>query len=191
MKELNKEKENALKIFENTKIGIKDLQYSKKENEDILNPTKNIFKYKDEDVLKVIEYAKDLQKEIIVLNTDNYNKDMTIKKLAEENNIFKNNKEFMKKNKIIKEQRQEITRLNKLVDILENNIEGFKKKINELNIELKKWLRILNKVCCALDKSLGRNKPNKYLEDYEGIADSINYGWYNSNKNKDKDNFER
>ena len=53
--------------------------------------------------------------------------------------------------------------------------------------ELKKWIDILRKVCKAIDKLLNRDKPKEYLEDYEDIADAINYGWYNPNKNKNKD----
>ena len=73
LEELNKEKENTLRIIENTKNGLKDLEKPNKEHEDILNPIKNLFKYKDEDVISVIGYAKGLQKKVIVLNTDNYN----------------------------------------------------------------------------------------------------------------------
>lgn len=199
---MNKEKENTLRIIENTKNGLKDLEKPNKEHEDILNPIKNLFKYKDEDVISVIGYAKGLQKKVIVLNTDNYNKDITIKKLTEENNTFKNNKELIKRNDIIKEQKdtieeqkQEITRLNGLVKVLESSVEDWKKKVNELKEsfekELKKWMDILKKVCKAIDKLLDRDKPKEYLEDYEDIADAINYGWYNPNKNKDKsDDFE-
>ena len=202
LEELNKEKENTLRIIENTKNGLKDLEKPNKEHEDILNPIKNLFKYKDEDVISVIGYAKGLQKKVIVLNTDNYNKDITIKKLTEENNTFKNNKELIKRNDIIKEQKdtieeqkQEITRLNGLVKVLESSVKDWKNKVNELKEsfekELKKWMDILKKVCKAIDKLLDRDKPKEYLEDYEDIADAINHGWYNPNKNKDKsDDFE-
>ena len=130
--ELNKEKENTLKIIENSKNGLKNLEKESEEHKDILNPIKNIFKYKDEDVENVIVYAKGLQRKIIVLNTDNYNKDITIKKLTEENNTFKNNKELIKRNEIIKEQKdtinnqkKEISRLNGLIKVLENSIEDW------------------------------------------------------------------
>ena len=42
---------------------------------------------------------------------------------------------------------------------------------------------------CCLPNALMTLK--EYLEDYEDIADAINYGWYNPNKSKDKsDDFE-
>ena len=150
LEELNKEKENTLRMIENTKNGLKDLEKTSKEHEDILNPIKNLFKYKDEDVISVIGYAKGLQKKVIVLNTDNYNKDITIKKLTEENNTFKNNKELIKRNDIIKEQKdtieeqkQEITRLNGLVKVLESSIDDWKKKVKEVKMKVR--IDIMNK----------------------------------------------
>ena len=41
----------------------------------------------------------------------------------------------------------------------------------------------------AIDKILGRTK-SKYIEDYEDLADSINYNYYKKPKEKDKDDFE-
>lgn len=200
LEELNKEKENTLKIIENSKNGLKNLEKVNEDHKDILNPIKNLFKYKDEDVENVIVYAKGLQRKVIVLNTDNYNKDITIKKLTEENNTFKNNKELIKRNEIIKEQKdtinnqkKEISRLNGLVKVLENSIEDWKDKVENLkdkfDKELEKWLNVLRKVCKALDKVLGRDKPKEYLEDYEDIADAVNYGWYSKN-NKSRDDFD-
>lgn len=62
LEKLNKEKENTLKIIENSKNGLKNLEKENEEHKDILNPIKNLFKYKDEDVENVIVYAKGLQK---------------------------------------------------------------------------------------------------------------------------------
>ncbi len=41
-------------------------------------------------------------------------------------------------------------------------------------------------MCRAIDKVLGRDKPKEYLEDYEDIADAINYGYYDKGNKKDK-----
>ena len=41
-------------------------------------------------------------------------------------------------------------------------------------------------MCKAIDKVLGRDKPKEYLEDYEDLADAINYGYYRDSKDKDK-----
>ena len=88
-----------------------------------------------------------------------------------------------------KEQKQEIGRLSELVDILNNNIETLKFKLDR---EINKWKNLFKKVCKALDKVLGRDKPKDNLEDYENIADAINYDYYNYDKNyeNDKDDFE-
>ena len=186
LEELNKEKENTLKIIENSKNGLKNLEYNS-DYSNVLNPTKRkLGGYKEDDVFKIIKYTKGLQHKIIILSTDNANKDMEIAKLTEENKTFKNNNELLKKNKIIKEQKQEIGRLNDLVNILSNNIESLKTK---LETEVDKWKSLLKKICKALDKVLGRDKPKDKLEEYENIADVINYGYYSKN-HKNKDDFE-
>ena len=186
LEELNKEKENTLKIIENSKNGLKNLEYNS-DYSNVLNPTKRkLGGYKEDDVFKIIKYTKGLQHKIIILSTDNANKDMEIAKLTEENKTFKNNNELLKKNKIIKEQKQEIGRLNDLVNILSNNIESLKTK---LETEGDKWKFLLKKICKALDKVLGRDKPKDKLEEYENIADAINYGYYSKN-HKNKDDFE-
>lgn len=186
LEELNKEKENTLKIIENSKNGLKNLEYNS-DYSNVSNPTKRkLGGYKEDDVFKIIKYTKGLQHKIIILSTDNANKDMEIAKLTEENKTFKNNNELLKKNKIIKEQKQEIGRLNDLVNILSNNIESLKTK---LETEVDKWKSLLKKICKALDKVLGRDKPKDKLEEYENIADAINYGYYSKN-HKNKDDFE-
>lgn len=186
LEELNKEKENTLKIIENSKNGLKNFEYNS-DYSNVLNPTKRkLGGYKEEDVFKIIKYTKGLQHKIIILSTDNANKDMEINKLTEENKTFKNNNELLKRNKIIKEQKQEIGRLNDLVNILSNNIESLKTK---LETEVDKWKYLLKKICKALDKVLGRDKPKDKLEEYENIADAINYGYY-SKSHKNKDGFE-
>lgn len=189
LEELNKEKENTLKIIENSKNGLKNFEYNS-DYSNVLNPTKRKFGcYKEDDVFKIIKYTKGLQHKIIILSTDNANIDMEINKLTEENKTFKNNNELLKRNEIIKEQKQEIGRLNDLVNILSNNIESLKTK---LETEVDKWKSLLKKICKALDKVLGRDKPKDKLEEYENIADAINYGYYSKNhKNKDDLEIER
>lgn len=189
LEELKKEKENTLKIIENSKNGLKNLEYNS-DYSNVLNPTKRkLGGYKEDDVFKIIKYTKGLQHKIIILSTDNANKDMEINKLTEENKTFKNNNELLKRNEIIKEQKQEIGRLNDLVNILSNNIESLK---NKLETEVDKWKSLLKKICKALDKVLGRDKPKDKLEEYENIADAINYGYYSKNhKNKDVFEIER
>ena len=188
LEELNKEKENVLKIIENSKNGLKIAEKSHKE--DILNPTKRkLGGYKEDDVFKIIKYTKDLEKRVFILDTDNNNKELIINKLTEENEIFKNNKELIKRNELIKEQKstikeqkQEINKLSNMIDLLNNNIESLKEKLER---EINKWKNLFRKMCKAIDKVLGRDKPKEYLEDYEDLADAINYGYYRDSKDKD------
>ncbi len=193
LEELNQEKENTLQIIENSKNGIKNLE--KEVDNDLLNPVKRkLGGYKEDDVSKIIEYTKGLENKVTILSTDNNNKDLMIDKLTKENKNLKNNSELTKKNKIIKEQKttineqkQEIGRLSELVDILNNTIDSMKIKFEK---EVEKWKNLFKKMCKAIDKVLGRDKPKERLEDYEDIADDINYGYYNKNNDKDKDDYE-
>ena len=193
LEELNQEKENTLKILENSKNGLINLE--KEMDKDLLNPVKRkLGGFKEDDVSKIIEYTKNLEHKVVILSTDNDNKDLIIDKLTKENKTFKNNSELIKRNEIIKEQKstikeqkQEISRLKGLVDILNNNIESLKIKLEK---EVDKWKNLFKKMCKAIDKVLGRDEPKEYIEDYEDIADAINYGYYNDDNNKDKDDYE-
>ena len=128
LEELNKEKENVLKIIENSKNGLKNIDTAK-DKEELLNPVKRkVIGYKDEDISKLSDYTKGLQKKVILLETENTNKDIKITKLTEENKTFKNNSELIKKNKVIKEQKEEITRLNNIVEILDNQVKTIQEK---------------------------------------------------------------
>ena len=189
LEDLNKEKENVLKLIENSKNGLKNAE--KNNDKDILNPTKRkLGGYKEDDVFKIIKYTNGLEKKIIILDTDNNNKELVINKLTEENETFRNNKELLKRNELIKEQKstikeqkQEINKLSNMIDILNNNIETLKEKLER---EVNKWKNLFRKMCKAIDKVLGRDKPKEYLEDYEDLADAINYGYYRDSKDKDK-----
>ena len=193
LEELNQEKENTLKILENSKNRLINLE--KEMDKDLLNPVKRkLGGFKEDDVSKIIEYTKNLEHKVVILSTDNDNKDLIIDKLTKENKTFKNNSELIKRNEIIKEQKstikeqkQEISRLKGLVDILNNNIESLKIKLEK---EVDKWKNLFKKMCKAIDKVLGRDEPKEYIEDYEDIADAINYGYYNDDNNKDKDDYE-
>ena len=106
--------------------------------------------FEEEDGNKIIDYTKYLKKQVVVLNTDNKNKDIEINKLLKENGTFRNNKELVKRNEIIKEQKstikeqkQEINRLNGVVKILENSIEDWKKKVKEVKMKVR--IDIMNK----------------------------------------------
>lgn len=192
LEELQLEKENTLQVIESTKNAL--IKANETVENEVLNPKKYIVGYNSKDIEKIIEYAKGLEKINIIQDNDIKVKDITIKKLSKENDSFKNNKELIKRNEIIKEQKStikkqkaEINRLNDLVEILNNNVEDLKEKIE---IEVDKWKTRFKKLCNALDNVLHR-KPKKYIKDYEDLADSINYGYYDyEQKDKDKDDYE-
>lgn len=148
LEELKQEKENVLRVIENSKNGLETANKSN-DKDNLLNPTKRTLGgYKKEDVNKIIDYTKDLKKQVVILNTDNYNKDIEINKLLKENDTFRNNKELIKRNElikeqksIIKEQKQEINRLNGVVKILENSIEDWKEKVEEVKESFEKELK--------------------------------------------------
>ena len=184
LEELNKTKENTLKIIENSKNAIQDIETDCL-NKELLNPTKRkLTGYREKDINNIIDYTKKLEKKVILLDEDNTNKDIKINELTEKNKIFMNNGELIKKNQIIKEQNEKINNLNKLISILNKNISDLKSK---LETEVNKWKDLFGKLCDAIDKVLGRTPTDK-VKDYEKLADSINYGYYRKNNKKNKSN---
>ena len=184
LEELNKTKENTLKIIENSKEALKNIE-SDSLNKELLNPTKRkLTGYREKDINNIIDYTKKLEKKVILLNVDNSNKDIKINDLTEKNETFMNNGELIKKNQLIKEQDEKINNLNKLITVLNKNITELK---NKLETEVNKWKGLFEKLCDAIDKVLGRTSTDN-AKDYEKLADSINYGYYRKNNKKDKSN---
>lgn len=188
IKELTEEKNNLLKIIENTKNGLNNLDNS---NIKLLSPTKRkIIGYKDEDINKIIEYSKNLETKVNILSTDNSNKDLMINKLSKENKAFKENKELIKSKKIIRdqkytieEQNKIINNLNSLVNVLNSDIEYLK---NKFESEINKLKEFIDKICKALGKVLGGDNKDRTIKDYDKIADAINYGYYHKKDKNDK-----
>lgn len=193
LEEIIKEKENALQVIKDSKLAIENANNSV--DKDILNPKKNMLGYNKDDVDKMIDYSKDLEKKNILQEQEIKNKDLTIDKLTKENSTFKNNTELVKRNNLIKEQKEtiskqkkEITRLSDLVEVLNNNIKTLKEKLNK---EIEYWKNLFNKLANAIDKVLGR-EPKEYADDYEDLADAINNDYYDYDKDDmDKDDFDR
>ncbi len=184
---LKQEKENTLQVIENSKNSL--VEANKLVNKEVLNPKKTIVGYNSNDIQKMIDYSKGLEQINVLQQSEIEIKDITIKKLTTENESYKNNKELIKRDNLIKEQKSTINNLKKenknlndLKKILENNIEDLKIKLNK---EIEKWKNLFNKMCNALDKVLGR-KPTEYVKDYEDLADSINNDYYDYEKNKEK-----
>lgn len=185
---LRQEKDNALQVIENSKNSL--VEANKSVNKEVLNPKKSIVGYNSNDIQKMIDYSKGLEQINILQKNEIETKDITIQKLTTENDSFKNNKELVKRDNLIKEQKSTIknlkkenNRLSDLVNILESNIENLKDKLNK---EIEKWKKLFNKMCNALDKVLKR-EPKEYVEDYEDLVDSINNDNYDYEKNKEKD----
>ena len=182
-------------MIENSKNAL--IESNKAINKDILNPKKTIVGYNSNDVQKIVEYSKGLEQVNIFQQSEIKNKDLTIMKLSKENTSFKNNEEIIKRDKIIteqkatiKEQSKEINKLKGIVNILNNSIDNLKEK---LEVEVNKWKKLFKKMCKAIDKLLDR-EPKDYVEDYENLADAINYDYYDydnrKEKDKDKDDYE-
>ena len=158
LEEIIKEKENTLQIIKESKTAIKNANNSV--DKDILNPKKNMVGYNKDDVDKMINYSKNLEKVNIIQSNEITTKDKTIKKLTKENEIFRNNKELKKRNDLIKKQKAtidsqtaEIKKLNGLVDILNKSLTTLKQNLEK---EITKWKNLFNKMCEAFDKFLGR-----------------------------------
>lgn len=188
LEELNKEKENVLKIIENSKNGLKNIDTAK-DKEELLNPVKRkVIGYKDEDISKLSDYTKELQKKVILLETENTNKDIKITKLTEENKTFKNNSELIKKNKVIKEQKEEITRLNNIVEILDNQVKTIQRKFNDFKEDI---YNFCDKMCRALGHLIGihisKNNKNINYDDFEYEANKINKKYEYKEKDKSDD----
>ena len=192
LEEIIREKENTLQIINESKEAIK--MANKSVDKDILNPKKNMLGYNKDDVDKMIDYSKNLEKKSILQEQEIKNKDLTIDKLNKENTSFKNNTELVKRDNLIKEQKEtinkqkkEITRLSDLVEVLNNNIKTLKEKLNK---EIEYWKNLFNKLANAIDKVLGR-VPKEYADDYEDLADAINNDYYDYDKDDmDKDDFD-
>ena len=153
----------------------------------ITNLKKGITGYNSKDVDKLIYYAKTLEKDKILSANTIKNQEIQITRLLTYNNRFKANKEYLKQKEMLKEQQQEIKELKNELnkkDLLINSLKNIKSKLEE---ELDRWKGLFDKMANAIDKILGRKK-SKYVEDYEDLANSINYDYYE--ETKDKDDFE-
>lgn len=153
----------------------------------ITNLKKGITDYNSKDVDKLIYYAKTLEKNKILSANTIKNQEIQITRLLTSNNRFKANKEYLKQKEMLKEQQQEIKELKNELnkkDLLINSLKNIKSKLEE---ELDRWKGLFDKMANAIDKILGRKK-SKYVEDYEDLANSINYDYYE--ETKDKDDFE-
>ncbi len=183
---LKQEKRDTIQILENSKNSL--VEATKSTNKEVLNPKKSIVGYNSNDIQKMIDYSKNLEQINVLQQSEIETKDMAIQKLTTENDSFKNNKELIKRDNLIKEQKSTIKNLKKENSKLKELVNTLEIKFNK---EKEKWKKLFNKMCNAIDKVLKR-EPKKYVEDYEDLADSIindNYD-YGKNKEKEKKDYE-
>ena len=185
LSDLKEELNYTTQEIETNKNSLQNMDKS----DNITNLKKGITGYNSKDVDKLIYYAKTLEKDKVISDNKIKQQEIQITRLLTSNNRFKANKEYLKQKEMLKEQQQEIKDLKSELskkDLLINSLKSIKSKLEQ---ELDRWKSLFDKMASAIDKILGRKK-SKYIEDYENLADSINYDYYKNPKEKDKDDFE-
>ena len=165
IKELNYKIEQLTEELERTKsmneIELKTRDEIKNlDEDDILNPSKDIFKrYKDKDVEKLRDYSIDIKKENIASKNTIKQKEIKIEKLENEIKQFKSGKSYTDKEKvivnqerIIAEQKSEIEEQKGIIESLKEELSNLKQKIDEIrNLA---WAK-LNEAYLAIAHLLG------------------------------------
>ena len=185
LSDLKEELNYTTQEIETNKNSLQNMDKS----DNITNLKKGITGYNSKDVDKLIYYAKTLEKDKVISDNKIKQQEIQITRLLTSNNRFKANKEYLKQKEMLKEQQQEIKDLKSELskkDLLINSLKSIKSKLEQ---ELDRWKSLFDKMASAIDKIFGRKK-SKYIEDYENLADSINYDYYKNPKEKDKDDFE-
>ncbi len=184
---LFKEKERLIKDINNKKNTISEINNNE---EELLTPKKVLNHYSSKDVDKIITYTKEIKIFNTIQKDELTEKDNVIEKLTLENNSFKNNKELVIRNEkikklssTIKEQKEKINNLNGLINILESNIKDLKRTISKLKY-------VIFNIGKALCKALRIDKKNE-IEDYNDLANSINYDYYKPKSNNKDNDMER
>lgn len=164
-----------------------DIQSNKK---DIIL-SKDLFKhYKNEEVESLVNYTKDIKKQIIGSENTIKKQEINIKKLTTEVNNLRTGKVLFEANKTIKEQQKTINDQEQKISKLESTIEKLSNLCN-------KFLRIIGKAFKAVQYLLGKNKEqtNEMLQNdneyfmFEKQLDSIN-SKYEKNREKTHDNLQ-
>lgn len=180
VKELNYKE---LELNSNLKDVDKDIIYS---------PTKRkLGGYKEDDVTKLIDYAKNVDKNnkrnITDLNTKNdeiLSKNNQIENLINENSKLKSGKALVEKDKIIEHQKDIIKEKNNVISNLQEQVEYFKNKVNEVKENLYEFC---NKLCKAIGYLIGKKHIKDYdinYDEYEDLAEDI----IHKNKKKEQEN---
>lgn len=177
-------------------------EISKIDSKDILNPVKRkVVGYKEEDVNKLIDYSKQIQKQ----NSNNQGiikkKDVLINELADkvetlqsENTKLKDGRAIKERDTKIYEQQQTISKQKNIIKEKNSIIEKLEEKVNEIqetfNNFKEKMFNFCDKICRALGHKIGihfsKNSEINY-NDMEYYAKNINRKYEKSEKNKSDD----
>ncbi|MFI3260678.1 MAG: plasmid recombination protein [bacterium] len=182
---LIKQKDNLTKDINSKKNTI--IEINKNDEEDLLTPKKVLNHYSSKDIDKIITHSKEIKTINTIQKDELAEKDNIIEYLTVENNSFKNNNELVIRNKkikelssTIKEQKEKINNLNSIVNILESNIKDLKITVNKL----KDTIFNIGKAICKVLKI----KKKDGIDNYNDLADAINYDYYKQvTKKKDND----
>lgn len=177
-------------------------EISKIDSKDILNPVKRkVVGYKEDDVNKLIDYSKQIQKQ----NSNNQGiikkKDVLINELTDkvetlqsENTKLKDGRAIKERDTKIYEQQQTISKQKNIIKEKNSIIEKLEEKVNEIqetfNNFKEKMFNFCDKICRALGHKIGihfsKNSEINY-NDMEYYAKNINRKYEKSEKDKSDD----
>ena len=168
--------------------------------EEVLSPSKDVFKrYKDKDVVKLINYTKEVNKDNLAAKSTIKKQEIRIEKLNNEVNELKSGKTISEANKKIKQQEIDIKAKDETIKKQSNKILNLEIQIESLSkelLEIKQFFeRIIEKAFHAVQHLLGRKKQEisemKEIDEnyvlFEKQLDNINLEHGETIKSKNKD----
>ena len=207
IEDLNEQiKEMKIEFEKNKKLNEIEIEttkeISKMNSKEILNPVKRkVVGYKDEDINKLIDYSKEIQK----LNSSNKNtikkKDVLIdelthkvKTLETENIKLKDGRAIKERDTKIYEQELTISKQKSIINEKNSIIKKLEDKVNELQETFynfkEKIFNFCNKICRALGHKIGHHFSKNYDIDYDEMeyyANVINHKYERPIKEKSDD----
>ena len=206
--ELNENKKEIISLEKDINLYQKINEINLKTNQEILNinqeevlsPSKDVFKrYKDKDVVNLINYTKEVNKDNLAAKSTIKKQEIRIEKLNNEVNELKSGKTISEANKKIKQQEIDIKAKDETIKKQSNKIFNLEIQIESLTkelLEIKQFFgRIIEKAFHAVQHLLGRKKQEisemKEIDEnyvlFEKQLDNINLEHGEAIKNKNKD----
>jgi len=207
IEDLNEQiKEMKIEFERNKKLNEIEIETAKDisqiDEEEVLNPVKRkVVGYKDEDINKLIDYSKKIQKQ----NSSNKNvikqKDVLIDELTDKVGILQTENKKLKDGRAIKErdtriyeQQQTISKQKSIINEKNSIIKKLEDKVNELqetfNNFKTKMFNFCDKICRALGHKIGihfsHNSEINY-DDMEYYAREVNRKYERPEKDKSDD----